>query len=675
MIKFATLRLVFVLIFLPLALLLLPYLIIEILRDKCLRLSNSGHLLPTIRQMKRQEEKNKFFAMQKVLFESEIIEPEFIIDEPASLVLHYKRELIVELSKLRSYRPSWIPFLTEWSIPPRLIDEVGSLDYKALLQTGLNQEPALLAALESLLFYPDGKTTPYALELSSAMCKRKLWLRKLSLDRNRTEEFQDLLHEMIDLLQKPEKAYENPTQANRRFIHLYRKLLKHPVYALNKYDTKSPYVNLLHRFAYAIWNDVHILNEYKAIGQAILKDLESETKTTPSSVEKELPAILSASQTFVSESYYTNDHSLSKLRYTCTHLRNAMGTLAAEGGILRMLPKLLGIEEYDSHGTLSNNPSLQGNTAWKGPSIHGSINNCYGGTPTIGDHRIAPEFEALLQMVENNVLNPQRGSGALTQVIYNNLQNIDKDHGEGPRSRTLMQLNTTYPLSFRGTILAKDSSLFLMKSPSDVVWEDSRQFGKILKEKLFLGINSQGTQGHGYYFSGSSEKWKTIFDAVVDCVSVEFSAQRAISDDEKSSLQGAFQEYVYALLISVIECRTLYELNLAGIQDPLVMSLTACKENIDRGGMENMKYMYLRLPFNETDKPCISSSEQTEYLVGVMNSRSLSVRDRAILKNRMSQTLSFIELVTPDRFHRTLTELLEKLNIPAKMAYTPDQKH
>lgn len=681
---------IFVLMTLSVAPILFLYRVKEIIREKIVIYFRLNETLPAIRFMKEQEEKNKFAAMQKAFRDTEMNLSHVSLAEATLnytknlntnelIAREYKQLIVKQLCCHTSFSPLWLKSLTAWSIQTEHIDVRGNIDYEALLRNcpEIKKQTELHSAFKSLLLTSDGKETPYAEKLSTKMQRRCDKLKKIASHLSQhIHEFNQLLGELLLLLKDQQKLYDNnPTQANRNFIWMYRQLLQHPLYIIFKLDPDAPHVSLLHHFACAMWNDVHIMNEYKLVGKAIaigagLKDKKNDVGGHFLS----LPVLLSASQAYVAKVHHTNDNLISKIRYASTHFWNFMGTLASEGGIARLLPKLLGVEKYDSHGTLSNNPSLQGTTNWQGPFIMGAVNNCYGGTPTIGDDQIAPEFKALLQAIENNVLNPKgrESKRILSQVIYNNLQNVDKFHGEGPRSRTLMKLNETYPLSFKGSILSKDSALYLMKSPKEVVWENSHQFGSILKEKLMLGVYAPENSGHGYYFFGPSDKWIRIFDAIIEAVDSQFSeVESDPSFEEKISLQGAYQEYVYALLISVIECQTIHDLNAAGIENPLVTTLTACKENIDRGGMENMKYMYLRLPFNGNQE-AVSSVDQLEYLVGVMNSRPLSVRDRAILKNRMHQTLSFIKKITPEQFNQTLTNLLEGLNLQASMTYTVD---
>lgn len=663
------------------------YRFFEKIREKIILHYRLNATLPAIRRMKEREEKNKFAAMQKVLctaksnFSTSTPKEtaqhciENISLNPSRLIANaYKRQFIVELYKQPAFAPSWMGLLAAWTFTIQRLDDEGNLDYAALLETNLNAHKSLHAALRATLLNANGSATPYAEGLKAKMRQKSKKIKKIASHVNmHLNTFQHLLEELIHLLETPIKDLKNITQANRTFIRLYRQLLQQPLYLLLKYEPSLPHISLLHDFACAMWNDVHILSEYKSLGKAILIDTELHDKNGDGKSCLSLSEKLKASQACVAKLHHTNDHIFSKLRYGCTHFWHMMGTFTSQGGILRLLPKLVGVEHYDSHGTLSNNPSLQGTTCWQGSALNGAVNNCYGGTPTIGDDQIAPEFKALLQAVENNLLNPvaRQNKHVLSKVIYNNLQNVDKFHGEGPRSRTLMQLNEKYPLSFKGTILAKDSALYLMKSPKDVLWENGSQFGTILKERMLLGLHAPEKRGHGFYFFGAAESWEPIFDAIISAVNSHFAdVQPPTSYQEKVSAQGAYQEYVYALLISVIECQTLYELNQTGIEEPLVTALTACKENIDRGGMENMKYMYLRLPFNK--KP-VSLIDKEEYLVGVMNSRSLSARDRAILKNRMHQPLSFIEKVTPEQFNQTLTDLLQALNLSAKMVYSADE--
>ncbi|CUI16860.1 conserved hypothetical protein [Candidatus Protochlamydia naegleriophila] len=321
------------------------------------------------------------------------------------------------------------------------------------------------------------------------------------------------------------------------------------------------------------------------------------------------------------------------------------------------------MDVYDSHGTLANNPSLQGVTTvdWEtadGRECQVDVHNCYGGSPTVGDHEIAPEFEAVILAAENNQLAPEEGRDPSIPMMinYNNLQNLDKVHGEGARSRTIMLLNQKYPLSFRGTTFAKDSDFYMMRTPESVVWTTPREFGDKMLGQLLKSFDPQET-GHGFYFHGSADRWQPIFEEVLSNATEHFehfresdpAAYQAMTPRE---LQGAYQEYAYSMLNSVIEMEAIQTMSGRGIDRFKIMNVSACKENIDRGGMENTKYLYTRLP--ETD-------QRLPLLMGAMHSRALSARDRVILKSRMPQILSFMETTGAETFRNNQMNLFREL--------------
>lgn len=651
-----------------------------------------NHSLPAIRRMKYSEEQNKFAAMQKVLIGQgcdfrkksvdqiarDLIAPISLhFQSPKVILVDYARRCIFRSLSLQSdFSPAWIPYLV--SLEPEggfLLDD-GTINFQAVSQSKLNDFAAFQNALQGLFIATDGTPTALAVKINAKVLKnQKRLLEIVANHASQLKAFEHLILSMLKDLEDVNNLHDKrPVKANRAFIADFRKVLKHPVYQAIKFSSEQPVVALLHHLAAAIWNDVHILPQYKAVGEAIISDGQLKlSENQPSNAS--LTNLLRASQAVIAKRHYANDSWISKIGYALTHFWHVMGTLASEGGFVRHIPALLGVDQYDSHGTLSNNPSIQGTSFWEGPSVKGRVNNCYGGTPTIGDHLIAPEFTALLQAVENNLLASKEffSQDIPLKVIYNSLQNIDKCHGEGPRSHAIMHMNEAYPLSFSGAILAKDTAIYQMKSPEHVVFEGGGQFAVVLKEKLMQGLLSPEKSGHGFFFFRQGYQWEQLFDLILKHVSLKFEAL-GYSDDltVRSKLQAAYQEYVYSLLIAVFECQQLANLNAAGFDDPLITEITACKENIDRGGMENTKYMYLRLPLMPERLMPLSGLQQLEYLIGIMNSRSISARDRAILKERMPQVLAFIELVSPADFNRTLAQLLKELNLPAKLTYVPD---
>ena len=141
-----------------------------------------------------------------------------------------------------------------------------------------------------------------------------------------------------------------------------------------------------------------------------------------------------------------------------------------------------------------------------------------------------------------------------------------------------------------------------MKKEEDVIWKNPEQFGTHLLSEFERSFNPNET-GHGFYFHGTFEQWKPIFEKAIETANAHFNTviRGHSSKFSPEELQGAYIEYVYSLLNAANEMESLKILIERGIDIPMVMAISACKENIDRGGMENTKYMYIRLPDDTKD--------------------------------------------------------------------------
>ena len=221
-----------------------------------------------------------------------------------------------------------------------------------------------------------------------------------------------------------------------------------------------------------------------------------------------------------------------------------------------------------------------------------------------------------------------------------------------------MLLNKKYPLAFRGTTFAKDSHLYLMKQPEHIVWKNPVQFGQILMGAFKRSFDPQ-EHGHGYYFHGTLTHWDGKFNHAIKCANQHFEKkiEEGISLNPKA-LQGAYIEYVYSLLNAANEMEALQTLIERGIKKPKIMAISPCKENIDRGAMENTKYMYTRLP---KEFP----QERFSLLMGIMHSRALSARDRVILEKRMPQILNFMSMAEPEDFQASLMQFFTEMGYGA----------
>lgn len=697
-----------------LALLLSPF----ILAHRAYRLSKGRGLPALIEKMKSQEEAGKLKTMVDAMNTSidSILEknPGFSANgmkngfeqvlenslSPANKeeVLRNKaaRTLLKQLKKAPHFNNVWIQALKS----PPILKEL-NINSKQIPQSFLN-------ALK-----------PFGLELTNDQWQTlKMNTQKLSIPaKEEVENFKTEFDHLIETLLKPQEKSraDDSTKINRQFIQILRKLIESPVYQYLKEDPSQPSIHLIHRCASDIWNKAPALNAYLEVGSEIIdmtlnskaEKIGDEISVLPQTERietgAEIAQLIKATHKKLI-SFYDTDQGAGKIGYALTHPKHVLGSAASQGkgSYTQMIPAAIGLGEYDSHGTLSNNPSLQGQTSFEWNGDTARVNNCYGGSPTIGN-TIAPEFEAVLQAAENEQFKEfeDRDLSIPLFMNYNNLQNLNQNTGEAPRSLAIMNLNEKYPLSFLGSTFSKDSNFYMMKKKKDLVWENPLQFGKCMQEQLEKRFNTSDSamQDSGFYFHGPKENWTPLFEKAIKNAEAHFSTENlsdkqdelenleddlnalkekiAVSDlrdrlglkkaekdlekkikEMKKFFQGAFQEYVYSMLNAALEMESIKALQERGIKNPLIMTITACKENIDRGGMENAKFLYLRLP--EDDK------ERAVKITTAAHLRAIAVRLRALIGHRMDQVLDLFSAVESPVFKKNQRKLFKELGYPVK---------
>lgn len=472
--------------------------------------------------------------------------------------------------------------------------------------------------------------------------------------RRSAEQLEAIVHKFCYIFHQTNQSYP---EMNRNILQNLREALHSPAYKALKEDTENPVILFLHRLAIAFWNDVKVLEAYKEFGQACLPDEPQEMKDG-----KELRRTLEASYAKVSPVFHTDHGFFNKLSYASTHPAQALGSMASEGGTMQAVASLMGKGTYDSHLKLQNNPSLQGTTHIVMENFGVKVNNCYGGTPNAGNNIISPEFEAACQAAENSQFARDPDPEIPNMVLYTNFQDIESTKGEGERSYSIMRLNKLFPLSFRGITLAKDSDFYMMrdfkKQPEKIIWKSSQDFAdemlyKLLNDACYTYEGRQGNhEGHGIYLPGNKFEWEPILKAILSKAQAHFERYETAQGEAAYKLCGAFQEYVYSMIQGYLEIKAAKELHEKGqTQHPFIMVIQACKENIDRGGAANTKYLNLRLDPN--------FKERAALITGVFQSRALSARDRVILENRLPQIMSFMEHVEPQNFKEDLMDLLK----------------
>lgn len=475
-------------------------------------------------------------------------------------------------------------------------------------------------------------------------------------------------------------------EANQKFLRALRATHSSQAYQeAQKANPNHPSVRLVQNFALAMYRGVTALGAFRDLGKTILDaggpKVESESKSSesPRIDGKALAERLEHSQERFGKQYYT-DHGLAqKLAYARTHTDHSTASLASEGVWKRELAGLMAGERgevYDSHAmTLANNPSIQGTTTFTQGTATVSIDNVYGGSPTIGDDHLSPEFLAVLDGVET------RSSDAPHMVLYTNFQNICNPGGEGARSRTIMEEQARRPPgTFLAITLPKDSGFY---KGADEAWkglDNVGQFGDrmlhhMLDPNSFTLEHRTTTQkGQGFYFPGGKEKWEGVLTAIRDDATEHFRKQEAelskskpLSANDRKQLFMAYQEYVYSMVQGAMESMAAQELIKQGITAPRMMAIRACKENIDRGGAENTKYLYTRYANTPTADPRATE----DLLAGVMHSRALSARDRMILEHRTAPLMSFMRHVEPDVFRNRQEVLLKRMYSTGTPTFRP----
>jgi hypothetical protein len=471
----------------------------------------------------------------------------------------------------------------------------------------------------------------------------------------------------IAKLQKLIEMLENaiPTNfaaANQLVTKQLRELILSPTYQALRENPENEYVKLIHKLSSGIWNDVKALSAYQQFSKTVIPtSIHLAANYTPR-------IILEEAHNRTREELYTDHGYAAKALYAITHTAQAIGSAASEGGVLREIAgamPFIGNRVYDSHQELNNNPSLQGTTKAtidvQGTNVKGKINNCYGGCPTEHD-QIAPEFEALAQAAENNQFAKIPDNTIPSMVAYTNLQNIENQHGEGERSFATMQMNTKYPLSVHCMTLAKDSDFYKMGGKykhgqwtevDNVEWKGPLSFGqellaKFTEDKCFqYGDRTVGASANGIYLPGDKEYWENVLKTIINQANTHFAGLPTNINSEKglsaAKKRGAYTEYVYTMIQQVTELKLAQDVAIrTGNTEPLITAIRACKENIDRGGAENAKYLYINL-FTKEDGNILTKAEKIELVTAALECRALSARDRVILEDRLPQILAFIE--------------------------------
>lgn len=606
----------------------------KIIHDKIVKALNDKSLLAANERMKKGEELAKLTSLQSIVSDAKISE-------------------LIHVTEKKFENPAQI---AETKVIRYLQREVARGNLKLTPDEIQTMAKDIATDIADKHLSPQQVVAYHFKVFGSDYSKNNIFLNQLNKELNalnKPQAFPSFKKDLEKLVSHLKSADPDSAQkANAQFLQDLRTVLRSDAYQALKDNPTDPSIRLIHQLCVGIWNNVKVLNHYKDFGESMLNGIDRSHETAD---------VLKQTWHKGSQELHT-EKGLDLFSYKLNNMESVWGAVTSQ--------TMIGT--YDPHA-LSNNPSLQSITQTKLDTTDVKINNCYGGSPTIGKE-LSPEFLAVLQAAENNQFakDKDRISGVPDMVSYTNFQQLSPHGGEGARSRAIMMANELFPLSFMGITLTKDTPFYKMQS--DVTpWKRAEDFGKEVKAELMKNecfqLLSEYSKDQGYHFAGDQKRWELIFDTAIQLANLHFqSYDSALPLPAQATFEhkAAYLEFVYSLIQGAQELEAAQRVrainpNLKGVT---VMAIKACKENIDRGGAENVKYLYNRLPEDHPDR--------LSLITGAFHSRALSVRNRMILEHRTEHLFSYMEHVSSSAFKEYQKQMLDALyDHPQAAVFTP----
>lgn len=386
------------------------------------------------------------------------------------------------------------------------------------------------------------------------------------------------------IVNRPAEGPEEMRQANQEVLAKLRDAFNSPAYYHLKEDEANGYIRTLHELTRALYRT------------PILDNLENFAARC---VDTEGPL-----EEMLNKGWESLTSQQAKLLRSQGWWKNF--EVNTQSALKSQLPSF----EYDARGPLGDNS----------PGAYyyeGNILNVITPSPTIGGQRnryqgVDPAFAAVLQSMQNRQLHPELNLKKEAWA-YVNLQNITETKygavgGEQERSKDIMRLNDTYPFSFTGITLTKDSNFYKAGVEHNVNWKNIDQTKSIddvevhfttlmaEMEKELINPNNfklaSSQNGTGYYFPGDEDFWTAKINAITleatQLMKEIVKDTHNLNPQEIWELEAVAKEFVYTALTRVALFKKMEEL---GVEPSMWITL-ACKECIDRGGAENAKTLW-----------------------------------------------------------------------------------
>lgn len=437
-----------------------------------------------------------------------------------------------------------------------------------------------------------------------------------------------------------ETGKNNPVgEANLKVLKALRAVLGSQSYLALKDDPSNLWILGIHNYVVASYKEVKAADIYEKFGKKLA--------SAPGMADATMDQRVKAAHDYAKSQNLTDHGAIGKLVYIATHWKQAMGALSSQGGVASEIAKMFGTENYDP-AMLGNVPSLQGTTTMKilgGNEVQ--VHNIYGGNPTIGGE-ISPEYHALGQAMLNNAKRSGRAFALAPDpmipeaVVYTDLQN---NLEEAERGFAMKKLADLYPGRFITTTLSKDSDFYHMKGSyenggSMTAQKFGEQFLGILSDDSCYEVkNRSGSKKDaGIYLPFGKEFWvdergEGRLKEIIESVNVLFAGKRQpMLAEGMREFRYAYQEAVYNLIGLTVEMEVAKKVSPNGN----IWTQYVCKEGIDRGAIHSFIIAYLRGSLNN------------DQLMGLLNSRAFSSRDRVIIEGRLKVLVAFLKHVDRD---------------------------
>ncbi|MGR3951700.1 MAG: hypothetical protein QRY74_02115, partial [Chlamydia sp.] len=469
-----------------------------------------------------------------------------------------------------------------------------------------------------------------------------------------------LLHKMI---------LEAPSE-NGNILYQLRKCQQHQAYQALKWDESIPAVQYLHGVSIASYLNVDERPYFEALSKPFAsQNFQPMAKT-----------VAAGYKSAVDQGIIYDDATVDYLLQFPKQRLGAFLSTSFGTTIANFLSKTwIGnfISNYDPRGFLEN-------SAGQFLSVEHKNSRTYlihTPSPTDGDS-VALEVHLTLQALENRFItllsNQDIGDIAYTNLVhwnYANLQDIDSS-AEGPRSRSIMQLQEEYPTSFSANTLSKDSKFYMdgihSKVPKDIVEEMikrqtktknnsptllNHQYKESMKNEILNDVNysiDSANRKTGYYFPIDTDneqefsEWKKAIQNILDeayqlTVDLEVSDEvtpdfRTYTAKERGKIfqwqqKASFRELVTLGITLYFEEKIRQKLPTGSS----AMYNKSCKECIDRGGKMTALMAYALI---ENEENAIKTA--FEALMG----RPILARFRVPLAHRIQPLISLTTLLS-----------------------------